>query len=200
MHQQPQDCAQPQPPLPVTQLCPSSACWHLQGWLWPCPRGLWGAGYSLGCQAQGPTARLEGGSPSAFPSMMDTEHGTSICPWWHTGLSWLDSQNPAQELLGEGAEVPVSPLPASLPSRRDPACPLSALLSPGSAAEQCWDSLAALANWDQKSCKRGFVNYTNTSQGASFFLLLCALSAIWQGAVRAWTEGCSWRWENLVSC
>lgn len=112
---------------------------------------------------------------------------------------WLDRQIPAQELLGEGAEAQVSPFRASLLSRRDPARPPCALLSPGSAAEQRWDSSAALANWDQKLCKRGFVSYTNTSQGASFFLLLCTLSAIWQGPVRAWTEGCSWRWENSVS-
>lgn len=54
-----------------------------------------------------------------------------------------------------------------------------------------------LASRDRKLRKRSFVNQTNTSQGASFFLLLCTPSAIWQGAVRAWTEGCSWHREEL---
>lgn len=163
------------------------------------PRGLWGAGGQPGV----PTARLAGENPSAFTSMTDSEHGTSPCPWWHTGLSkgpakahpWLDSQIAAQELPGEGAEVPVSPFPAS-PSQGGILLTLPLLCSPR--ALQQSSSGTAQQPWDQKCCKGGFVNHTNSSQGASSFLLLCSLSAIWQGPVRAGAEGCSWHWESSV--
>lgn len=156
-------------------------------------------GYNQCSRSQGPTAGPEGERSFAITSTTATEEGKSPIE-----MSSMVQQShiPDQPVSFQRRNsltwaLPLSPFSDSLFSETLGSTSLSLSSPLGAAAEQRWDSLAALANRDSKLCKRGFVNETNTSRGASFFLLLCTLGAIWQGLVRALTEGCSWCWEEL---
>lgn len=128
---------QPQAPLAMTRLCPSSG--ELPGMLASAgvavamPRGVLGC--SLGSQTQRPLQALKGSLPQlSHPwQVQSLAHQVALrAPQCGPGKThpWLDRQIPAQEPLGEGAEV--SPSCASLLSRTDPALPSLCSALPGS--------------------------------------------------------------------